>query len=383
MSENNSKSWIFDGDFAGQITDSPHTDFYVYEWIIKETGEVFYVGKGRGNRYKSSHGDSMAERIREKYETDIIFVAKNLTEEQAVILESDEIMRILSKTDFVLTNRIIPLDAVRSNFYEKSSHSTKLEFEIAPNMYAEEIEYHYFGVRELSYDEVFHEALTKVALIDNFVTEDLLEIVYDGNYEKYYNETIQMLNAYGATILSSQYAKTLSSWIYCGEVNVTRYKNDKESYYEKHNKYLPTFHLIDVWKFLKNNQNAVLDATNKNEKFESKRTPLSKCKEWDGLDFEEKEQVYRAFDEAEIYRKNSDYEAALNLLDFVRECGYISYYLYLSYAKIYRALKDYDNEIDILEEGIEQYKKIGNIDAITDLISRKRKAEEKRNKLKG
>lgn len=30
-------------------------DYYVYEWFIKETGEVFYVGKGRGNRYKEYH----------------------------------------------------------------------------------------------------------------------------------------------------------------------------------------------------------------------------------------------------------------------------------------------------------------------------------------
>lgn len=26
--------------------------FYVYEWFIKETNEIFYVGKGTGNRYK-------------------------------------------------------------------------------------------------------------------------------------------------------------------------------------------------------------------------------------------------------------------------------------------------------------------------------------------
>lgn len=26
--------------------------FYVYEWFIKETNEVIYVGKGKGKRYK-------------------------------------------------------------------------------------------------------------------------------------------------------------------------------------------------------------------------------------------------------------------------------------------------------------------------------------------
>lgn len=26
--------------------------FYVYEWYIVDTGEIIYVGKGKGNRYK-------------------------------------------------------------------------------------------------------------------------------------------------------------------------------------------------------------------------------------------------------------------------------------------------------------------------------------------
>ena len=26
--------------------------FYVYEWYVKETDEIIYVGKGCGNRYK-------------------------------------------------------------------------------------------------------------------------------------------------------------------------------------------------------------------------------------------------------------------------------------------------------------------------------------------
>ena len=26
--------------------------YYVYKWFIESTGEVFYIGKGSGNRYK-------------------------------------------------------------------------------------------------------------------------------------------------------------------------------------------------------------------------------------------------------------------------------------------------------------------------------------------
>lgn len=31
-------------------------DYYVYEWFIEDSGEVFYVGKGRKQRYKTLKG---------------------------------------------------------------------------------------------------------------------------------------------------------------------------------------------------------------------------------------------------------------------------------------------------------------------------------------
>ena len=374
---------IFDGTFAGQITGSQHTDFYVYEWMIKETGEIFYVGKGRGNRCTVSHGDSVADKIRQQYETEIIIVARDLNEEQAIALESSEIIRILSETDFILTNRVIPLDAVRSNFYERSSQCTPYKFETAPTLYVEEIEHHYFGLQELPYDAVTLDALSKVALIENRVNDGLIDVVYGNNYEKYYTETIQMLNSCGATILSSPEAKSLTAWIYCGDICLTRHLHRQSRYNELNGRNLPTFHLIDVWKYLENNNLGSVDTEQSIIDFKSNRIPLSEFKKWDVFDFEGNDTIYRTFNKAEQLRKNKEYDAALRLLDIVRQSGYVSYSLYLSYSKIYRILKDYDNEIDILNEGIYQYKIIGNTDVLSELISRKRKAEEKRNKLKG
>ena len=40
---------------VGTYTRSKFEDFYVYEWYIEETKEIFYVGKGRGKRYKEIH----------------------------------------------------------------------------------------------------------------------------------------------------------------------------------------------------------------------------------------------------------------------------------------------------------------------------------------
>lgn len=30
--------------------------YYVYEWYNVDTGEILYVGKGKGYRYKVTHG---------------------------------------------------------------------------------------------------------------------------------------------------------------------------------------------------------------------------------------------------------------------------------------------------------------------------------------
>lgn len=61
---------------------------YVYLHRNRETGEVFYVGKGTGGRAKESNGRSQAWRdytYRNLY--DIEYVARNLTEEEAYTLE--------------------------------------------------------------------------------------------------------------------------------------------------------------------------------------------------------------------------------------------------------------------------------------------------------
>ncbi len=374
----------FDFEYAGQLTNSTYTDFYVYEWFIKSTGEIFYIGKGRGNRSKVLHGaDSMAERIRSTYDTDVIIVKSDLSELEALQLEASEIKRILNETDYILVNRIIPIDAVRSNYYEKSSCTTPLAFEIAPVMYAEEIEHHYFGVQEASYDIVTLDKLSKTVIIENRMSDDLIETVYGNNYNKYYNETIQMLKKIGSTILSTYEAKSVTSWIYCGDINVTNHIKRQSKYYEINKKSVPVFHLMDVWKYLKSLGLFSPHNESITPEFKSQRKPLNECKQWDYLDFENNEKVYCALEKAEILRKNKEYELALELLDYVREEGYVSYKLYLSYAKIYRSLKDYDNELDIIEEGLEQYKIIGNNDVIAELISRKRKTIEKRDKSKG
>lgn len=54
----------------------------------------------------------------------------------------------------------------------------------------------------------------------------------------------------------------------------------------------------------------------------------------------------------ETLRKGDDIQLAIQLYDKARYSGYSEPALYESYAKAYRQLKDYDNEIAILDEGI-------------------------------
>ena len=74
--------------------------YYVYAWYIKETNEVFYIGKGCGNRYKTrKRENSYFMRIINKYDCDVKILEDGLTEQQAFELEKEMIAyyRIVSK----------------------------------------------------------------------------------------------------------------------------------------------------------------------------------------------------------------------------------------------------------------------------------------------
>ena len=180
-------SITFHSPTVGTSTGSAETDFYVYEWYIKETGEIFYVGKGRGDRYKEYHErEYEAEKIRERFDTDVLFVAKNLTEEQALELETNEMTRILNETNYCLANRITPFFTKRESGYCKSSSTPPLQFETAPILYAEELDEHYFGIQGRPFDAAEYHNLSNVVFIDKSVSKEEIDIVYGSDYRKYY-----------------------------------------------------------------------------------------------------------------------------------------------------------------------------------------------------
>lgn len=348
----------FQSGYVGSATGSSFTDFYVYEWFIKETGEIFYVGKGRGDRYKEYHERAYeAEKIRKLYNTDVRFVAKNLTEEQALEIESEEMTRILNETNYRLTNRNTPFFTKRDNGYSRSPNTPPLMFETAPVLYACEIDEHYFDIKPRPFDKVKSEDLTFPAIIDRVVSREELDIVYGGKYEKYYREVISLLERNGSKIIKTKYAKSVTAWIYPCDDYVTNYDIDEANAHERIGRRIPVYHLIDVWKFLKaqfgnvelQQQDDINIAPVHN------RVPLSQIKNlhnWDkGFDA-----GFEYWEQGESERKNGSLEKAIQLFDKARYNGYFAPAMYKSYAMAYRKLKDLDNEIAILDEAIERFR---------------------------
>ena len=76
------------------------------------------------------------------------------------------------------------------------------------------------------------------------------------------------------------------------------------------------------------------------------------------------EKGFPFWERGEEERKSGNIDNALLFFDTARQYGYLSPALYTSYALAYRKLKDYDNEIVILDEGIQRLP--GNSEALEE-----------------
>lgn len=72
--------------------------FYVYEWFIVDTLEVFYVGKGTGKRRFETHNrNEYFNSVYNKYDCAVRIVKQSLTNEEACELEKERISELWSK----------------------------------------------------------------------------------------------------------------------------------------------------------------------------------------------------------------------------------------------------------------------------------------------
>lgn len=79
--------------------------YYVYEWFIIDTKEIFHVGMGSGNRmFNITSRNDYFKRIINKHKCDVRIYKNNLTQEEAYLLEKERIRQLKeinqAKTNF-------------------------------------------------------------------------------------------------------------------------------------------------------------------------------------------------------------------------------------------------------------------------------------------
>lgn len=80
--------------------------YYVYIWYIVDTDEVFYVGKGKGKRYKdTSHRNKFFKDMYTSHNCAVRKIYDNLTESEAFQKEQETIKWYRNNTKFRLTNQ--------------------------------------------------------------------------------------------------------------------------------------------------------------------------------------------------------------------------------------------------------------------------------------
>ena len=234
--------------------DTVRKDYYVYAWRIKDTGEIFYVGMGRGRRAYNKHERAYeAEKIRKSFDTEVIFLKEGLTEEGALQVEVDEVSRLLNETTHMLTNRIVPLRCL-GDYYGRARSAPPYQFEKTPVFYATEIDEHYHGMQHREFDEVKVDALQSAYFIDKTIGADILGVVYGGDYEKYLSLVTSRLQQSGRRIMKTKFVKSVTAWIYAGDDFVVNYDISQAHAQERIGRQIPVFHLLDVWRYFNRNQ---------------------------------------------------------------------------------------------------------------------------------
>lgn len=240
------------------VDDNTSGDFSVYEWFIKETGEVFYVGMGITGKPVLDKNELFAQ-VREKFPSDYRFVAQNLTQDLAGKLR-DKTIKVNLSAGNVLTNVQVPIGytGARSSAAEKESYGArKFHYMETPKIVGNVVEEHY-GLLETAetYDAVDLASLKKT-VVPKYSLGLVHKLYFKDGQKGNATELIEKLKheiqeRTDAKIYKS-IAKSASSVILTNDPFPGRVK-------ELHDKGYKVFHMVDVIKFLGIDLDEVMNA---------------------------------------------------------------------------------------------------------------------------
>lgn len=222
--------------------------YYVYEWFIKDTGQVFYIGKGKGNRYKQDK-NSVFLKIKNHFDCDVRFVKKDLTEYEALTLE-EELFAIREKEGHVLANIQTP------NATGVFEDDTKYQYMVTPPIHINRVDKHYFGIENVFFDPIDKEKLMKTHihkrsfwgighLYANINDNELLtREESDKLVEDLVCKVTTFVEVEGGRVYKSP-AKSVKSIVEYGVIPYDSFMNYKEKGYD-------IYHMIDVLKYIEN-----------------------------------------------------------------------------------------------------------------------------------
>lgn len=133
--------------------------FYVYEWFTKDTGKVFYVGKGTGSRYRHIISDMNRPRGKEYKELqkafgiDYRFLIKGLTSREAELYEKCMILARIDAGEVLLQSANNP-KAMECWGYGGDIKEKCIHRKFVPQILVGDYYRRYFGIVPPGYDQV-------------------------------------------------------------------------------------------------------------------------------------------------------------------------------------------------------------------------------------
>ena len=205
---------VFSSEEKETNSQAHKNDWYVFEWSVKDTGEIFYVGYGYGEDSKSFGFESYhGERIKEKLDVESKIIKDNLEEDEARDLQQEELKRVLKETDNVIINRVTPNMITRKSGLLKSETTPNYRFEQAPVLYVAEYEQHYLDMDYDDFEKVDLDNLKSVYLVEKGVDDEIIANIYKDDLDKYLNQTKSLLEHENIKIVDDQFANDVTALI--------------------------------------------------------------------------------------------------------------------------------------------------------------------------